>query len=98
MTDSGIGTLAHPFCVPFMAADLHQASTIYEERPLRNLVAYGSTNKYRPVNSCKANGGSKTGPLEGSPVANRQNPHDLVVMRSVRSEIAADEACREGVR
>src|SRR5258707_1876598 len=31
-------------------------------RPLLHLVAYGSTNKYRPVNSCKASGNTAKRP------------------------------------
>src|SRR5438132_101347 len=33
-------------------------------RPLPNLVAYGSTNKYRPVNSCKMSGTSARRPTQ----------------------------------
>src|SRR5262245_5865079 len=39
----------------------HRVSTAGEEpvrRPLRHLVAYGSTNRYRPVNRSKASGSS----------------------------------------
>src|SRR5229473_3303096 len=33
-------------------------------RPLRHLVAYGSTNKYRPVKNCKASGATAKRPTE----------------------------------
>ena len=34
-------------------------------RPLPHLAAYGSTNKYRPVNSCKASGNTAKRPTLG---------------------------------
>jgi len=40
-------------------------TTKRRRRPLRHLVAYGSTNKYRPVNRSKASGSTAKRPTRG---------------------------------
>jgi hypothetical protein len=46
--------------VQFRAAYIQSARD-----PLRHFVAYGSTNKYRPVKNCKASGNTAKRPSEG---------------------------------
>src|SRR3977135_3738373 len=43
---------------------MHDSSFQSVLRPVRHLVAYGSTNKYRPVRNCKASGITAKRPTE----------------------------------